>query len=202
MIAAALSLLAGILLIQQLPSLPEPQWLILGGIVAGIMAWLRFWRSVFFIIGILWACAFAMVRLADRLPAQLEGIDIPVTGIVASLPDVDERRVNFDFLVTASQQSLPHKLRLSWYETDQTIKAGQQWTFTVKLKRPHGSFNTNGADYERQLFIAGIGATGYIRPAPTPVLSGREAAWFTIQIWRQTITDQLSELLANRRSLA
>lgn len=202
MIVAALSLLAGILLIQQLPSLPEPQWLILGGVVAGIMAWLRFWRSLIFIIGILWAMAFATVRLADRLPAPLEGIDLPVTGIIATLPDVDEQRVNFDFLVTASEKSLPSKLRLSWYYPDQTIKAGQQWTFTVKLKRPHGSFNANSADYERQLFIAGIGATGYIRPAPKPMLLGREAAWFNIQIWRQTITDQLTDLLATYPSLA
>jgi len=202
MIAAALSLLAGIVLVQQLTALPEPQWLILGGIVAGIMAWLRYWRSLIFIIGILWACAFATMRLADRLPAQLEGIDIPVTGIIATLPDVDEQRVSFDFLVTESEKPLPHKLRLSWYTPDQAIKAGQQWTFTVKLKRPHGSFNANGADYERQLFIAGIGATGYIRPAPKPVLLGRETAWFNIQIWRQTITDQLTDLLATSPSLA
>jgi len=86
MIATALSLLAGIVLVQQLTTLPELQWLILGGIVAGIMAWLRYWRSLIFIIGILWACAFATVRLADRLPAQLEGIDIPVTGIIATYP--------------------------------------------------------------------------------------------------------------------
>lgn len=202
MIAAALSLLAGILLVQQLPLLPEPQWLILGGIVAGIMAWLRYWRSLFFVLGVLWACAFATTRLADRLPAQLEGIDIPVTGIIANLPDYDERRVSFDFIVTASKQSLPNKLRLSWYYPDQPIKAGQQWTFTVKLKRPHGGFNANGADYERQLFIAGIGATGYIRPATKPVLVGRESAWFSIQVWRQTITDQLTELLTTSPSLA
>jgi competence protein ComEC len=202
MIATALSLLAGIVLVQQLITLPELQWLILGGIVAGIMAWLRYWRSLIFIIGIMWACAFAAVRLADSLPAQLEGIDIPVTGIIATLPDVDDQRVSFDFLVTASEKPLPHKLRLSWYYPDQSIKAGQQWTFTVKLKRPHGSFNVNGADYERQLFIAGIGATGYIRPAPKPVLLGRESAWLNIQIWRQSITDQLTDLLATSHSLA
>jgi len=201
MIAAALSLLAGILLTQQLPSLPDSQWLILGGFGAGIMAWLRYWRSVFFVIGVLWVCAFATVRLADRLPAQLEGIELPVTGIIASLPDYDERRVSFDFIVTASKQKLPSKLRLSWYYPDQPIKAGQQWTFTVKLKRPHGSFNANGADYERQLFISGIGATGYIRPTTKPVILGQESARFSIQVWRQTITDRLTELLANHPSL-
>ncbi|MDD1615514.1 MAG: competence protein ComEC, partial [Methylococcaceae bacterium NSP1-2] len=102
MIAAALSLLAGILLVQQLPFLPDGRWLILGGIVAGIMAWLRYWRLLFFVVGLVWAIGFAMIRLADRLPANLEGIEIPVTGIIASLPEVDERRVSFDFIVTDS----------------------------------------------------------------------------------------------------
>ncbi len=201
MIASALSLLAGILLVQQLPSLPENQWLILGGIVAGIMAWLRYWRVLFFVIGLLWAIVFAMARLADRLPANLEAVDIPVTGIIASLPEQDERHISFDFVVTASAQTLPSKLKLSWYYPDQPIKAGEHWSFTVKLKRPHGSFNANGFDYERLLFTQGIGATGYIRPQPKPVLLGRDSAWFNVGVWRQTITDKLSTLLTNSPSL-
>lgn len=202
MIAAALSLLAGILLVQLLPSLPDGQWLILGGITASIMAWLRYWRVVFFVVGLLWAVLFAMGRLADRLPANLEGIDIAVTGTIASLPKYDGRRVSFDFIVTTATQPLPHKLKLSWYNTEQTIKAGEHWSCTVKLKRPHGNFNANGVDYERQLFIDGIGATGYIRPQPQPVLLGRDSAWLSIAVWRQTITDELSTLLANSPSLA
>ncbi len=201
MIASALSLLTGILLVQQLSSLPDSQWLIVGGIVAGIMAWLRYWRWFFFVIGLLWAMAFAMNRLADRLPADLEGIDIPVTGMIANLPEQDERRVSFDFVVTNSAQTLPHKIRLSWYYADQPVKAGQYWAFTVKLKRPHGSFNPNGYDYERQLFIEGIGATGYIRSQTKPVLLGRDSASFNISIWRQTITDELTTLLATSPSL-
>ena len=201
MVSSALSLLAGILLVQQLPVLPETQWLIAGGIMAGIMAWLRYWRVLFFIIGLLWAVLFAMTRLADRLPADLEGLEIPVTGIIASLPEQDDRRVSFDFVITDSMQTLPHKIRLSWYTPVQSIKAGQHWSFTVKLKRPHGSFNANGFDYERQLFIEGIGATGYIRPQVKPVLLARDSAWFHISVWRQTISDQLSELLATSPSL-
>jgi competence protein ComEC len=202
MIAAALSLLVGILLVQFLPVLPDEQWLVVGGSVAGIMAWLRYWRLFFFVVGVLWALVFAMIQLANRLPENLEGIEIPVTGVIANLPKVDERRVSFDFIVTDSVQALPRKLKLSWYNTEQVVKAGEHWAFTVKLKRPHGNFNANGVDYERHLFADGIGATGYIREQPKPVLLGRDSAWLSIAVWRQTITDELSLLLATSPSLA
>ncbi|MDP3589886.1 MAG: DNA internalization-related competence protein ComEC/Rec2, partial [Methylobacter sp.] len=104
--------------------------------------------------------------------------------------------------VTEAARQLPSKLRLSWYYPDQPIKAGQQWAFTVKLKRVHGTMNPGGFDYERWLFTEGIGATGYVRPSPKPVLLGRDSAWNSIAVWRQSITDQLSSTLGNSPSLA
>jgi competence protein ComEC len=104
--------------------------------------------------------------------------------------------------VADSERQLPAKLRLSWYYPDQPIKAGQQWVFTVKLKRVHGTMNPGGFDYERWLFTEGVGATGYVRPGPKPVLLGRDSAWSSISVWRQTITDQLSSTLHNSPSLA
>ena len=202
MIVSALSFLAGLLLVQQFPVLPGSQWLIVVIVVAGIMAWLRYWRWLFFVMGVLWAIVFAMTRLADRLPESLEGIDIPVKGIIADLPEQDERRTSFDFIVTESAQKLPSKLRLSWYYPDQPIKAGQHWSFAVKLKRPHGSLNPGGFDYERWLFTEGIGATGYVRPSPKPVLLGRDSAWTSIAVWRQSITDRLSQILSDRPNIA
>ena len=95
MIASALSFLAGLLLVQQFPVLPGSQWLIVVTVAAGIMAWLRYWRWLFFIMGMLWAIVFAMDRLADRLPESLEGIDIPVNGVIVDLPELDERRTRF-----------------------------------------------------------------------------------------------------------
>jgi competence protein ComEC len=200
MLGSALSLLIGILLVQQLPLLPDIQWLVLGGVVAGIMAWLRYWRGLFFVLGVLWAIVFAMTRLSDALSADMEGV-VPVTGMIASLPEYDERRVSFDFIVSDSPKPLPNKIRLSWYSPQQAIKAGQHWSFTVKLKRPHGFFNTSSFDYEKQLFIEGIGATGYIRPKIQSVLLGQKSAWLSISVWRQSITDKLSELLPNSPSL-
>jgi len=202
MIVSALSFLAGLLVVQQFSVLPSSQWLIVIAVVAGIMAWLRYWRWLFFVMGVLWAIVFAMTRLADRLPESLEGIDIPVKGIIVDLPEQDERRTRFDFIVTGSAQKLPSRLRLSWYFPDQPIKAGQHWFFAVKLKRPHGSLNSGGFDYERWLFTEGVGAAGYVRTSPKPVLLGRNPAWTSISVWRQSITDRLSLILSDRPSLA
>ena len=202
MIVSALSFLAGLLLVQQFQVLPGGQWLIGITVGAGIMAWLRYWRGLFFVMGVLWAIVFAITRLADRLPESLEGIDIPVKGIIAGLPEQDERRTSFDFIVTGSAKKLPSKLRLSWYYPDQDIKAGQHWSFAVKLKRPHGSLNPGGFDYERWLFTEGVGATGYIRPSPKPVLLGRDSAWTSMAVWRQSITDRLSQTLSDRPNIA
>ncbi len=201
MIVSALSFLSGLLVVQQFSALPGNQWLIVVTVCVGIMAWLRYWRWLFFVTGVSWAIVFAMVRLSDRLPESLEGINIPVKGIIVDLPEQDERQTRFDFMVTESAQKLPSKLRLSWYYPDQAIKAGQYWSFTIKLKRPHGSLNPGGFDYERWLFTQGIGAAGYVRPDSKPVLLGRDSAWTNISVWRQRITDRLSLLLSESPSL-
>ena len=201
MIVSALSFLSGLLVVQQFSALPGSQWLIVVTVSAGIMAWLRYWRWLFFVTGVLWAIVFAMVRLSDRLPESLEGINIPVKGLIVDLPEQDERQTRFDFIDTESAQKLPSKLRLSWYYPDQAIKAGQYWFFTIKLKRPHGSLNPGGFDYERWLFTQGIGAAGYVRPDSKPVLLGRDSAWTNISVWRQRITDRLSFLLSESPSL-
>lgn len=212
MVVSALSFLAGLLLVQQLPVLPDIQWLIVGGVLACIIAWLRYWRWLFFAVGVLWAIAFAMWRLSDRLPESVEGVDVQVSGVIADLPEQDEKRVRFDFIIEGAGtgaatvidpvQQLPSKVRLSWYYPDQPVKAGQHWTFTVKLKRVHGTMNPGGFDYERWLFTEGIGATGYVRPNPKPVLLGSDSAWSSIAVLRQHITDRLSNTLSNSPSLA
>jgi competence protein ComEC len=235
MVVYALLFLAGLMWVQQLTVLPDIQWLIAGGVAACIIAWLRYWRVLFFMVGVLWAIVFAMHRLSERLPEQLEGLEIQVVGTIAGLPEQDEKRVRFDFItrdgvyaksqsgtglairdgvyvksqqgagaatVAEPERQLPDTMRLSWYYPDQPIKAGQQWVFTVKLKRVHGTMNPGGFDYERWQFTEGVGATGYVRPSPKPVLLGRDSGWSSISVWRQVITDQLSDALGSSPSLA
>jgi competence protein ComEC len=45
------------------------------------------------------------------------------------------------------------------------VHPGERWTFTVRLRRPHGNLNPNGFDYEAWLLERGIGATGYVPAA-------------------------------------
>lgn len=47
---------------------------------------------------------------------------------------------------------------------DRTVHPGERWRFTVRLKRPHGTANPHGFDYEAWLLERGIGATGTVRP--------------------------------------
>lgn len=87
MVVRILFFLAGILLVQQLSALPEPIWLVAGAVIAGVLAWLRYWRGLFFLSGVLWTIVFASVSLADQLPEPLAGQDVQVQGYIADFPE-------------------------------------------------------------------------------------------------------------------
>lgn len=140
----------------------------------------------------------AIERLDERLPEKLEGRDLLIGGVVSGLPQWNEKMVRFDFKLDHSESSegfrLPSKIRISWFEPKTTIEAGQRWRMTVRLKRPHGTMNPGGFDYERWLLINGIGATGYVRPRPYAVQLPVEQEWIEVSQWRQSISDQLTKL--------
>jgi competence protein ComEC len=188
-------------MVQQMSALPEIGWLAAFVVSVGIMAWLRCWKGVFFIGGVLWAVLFATIRLNDQLPEQLAGQDILIQGYIADLPEHEPNHVRFNFRVGKPAQDVPDKLRLTWYYPDQPIKAGQDWSFTVRLKPPHGNFNPGGFDYERWLFVEGIGATGYVRSKPEPKLLENGSTRTGLLVWRQHIADRLGQLLADSGSL-
>jgi len=131
--------------------------------------------AIFAAAGFFYAAAWADWRLADRLPRQWEGVDLAVTGVVASLPQPFEGGVRFDFDVEQAEPAaarLPRRIALAWYnglgreafKDIAPIRAGERWRFTVRLRRPHGSVNPYGFDYESWLLQRAIGATGYVRP--------------------------------------
>jgi competence protein ComEC len=131
--------------------------------------------AIFAAAGFFYAAAWADWRLADRLPRQWEGVDLTVTGVVASLPQPFEGGVRFDFdveQVAPAAARLPRRIALAWYnglgreafKSIVPIRAGERWRLTVRLRRPHGSVNPYGFDYESWLLQRAIGATGYVRP--------------------------------------
>ena len=128
--------------------------------------------------GFFYAAAWAQWRLAERLQPEWEGVDLSVTGVVADLPQAFERGVRFDFEVEQAEPAaaqLPRRIALSWYNGSSReefqdigyIRAGERWRFNVRLRRPHGSANPDGFDYESWLMQRAIGATGYVRAGGT-----------------------------------
>ena len=122
-------------------------------------------------------------RLAERLPDTWEGRDVTVVGIIDSLPQPFERGVRFEFAVETvltPEAPVPSHLQLAWYSgrdggadyidapakmmPKAPVRAGERWQLTVRLKKPHGSANPHGFDYEAWLLERGIRATGYVRP--------------------------------------
>lgn len=196
MVAPIVFFAMGILLIQQLPELPGLEWRVASVVALGLCVWLRHWRCSLFWVGLIWASVFAEVGLNDRLSPDLESKIISVSGCVKGLPVRTEQRVRFDFVVSPAMNGVPSKLRLNWYYPDQTVKAGQQWSLTVKLKRPHSNLNPGGFDHERWLFSEGVGAIGYVRNKPAPVLLAENTGWLDVSVWRQALADEIDRVLA------
>jgi len=134
------------------------------------------------VFGFCWAALLAHGRLADALPVEWEGRDIALTGIVADLPQALSRGERFTLAVESVETAgarVPARLLLSWYRGREAAEAadaesgatnvpqlrpGERWRLVVRLKRPHGSANPHGFDYEAWLLERGVRATGYVRP--------------------------------------
>src|SRR5574343_209484 len=183
-----LAFAAGVLGLQMQPELPAWAPLAAGGLLLAMPA--GYWRSWpvkmlalagCFALGLAWASWRADSRLADQLDAAGEGQDVEVVGVVASLPQDFSHGTRFEFDLNFGQKNgptvafaVPQRVMLSWYQgrrddeqfDRQPVRPGEEWRFTVRLKRPHGNANPGGFDYEAWLLERNIRATGYVRPGP------------------------------------
>lgn len=125
-------------------------------------------------------CAYAQwraeMRLADALPSEWEGRDIDIVGVVASLPGVSARGTRFEFDVEktlTADARVPSHIALTWFpdrrsaESTPTLRPGERWQLTVRLRRPHGTMNPHGFDYEAWALERNLRASGYVRPKGT-----------------------------------
>jgi competence protein ComEC len=208
-----LSFAAGVLFLQLQPELPGMGWY---GLLAFLpVLFLRRRISCLpaaFVVGFCWALAMAQVKLADRLAPELEGRDIEVVGIVASLPAIGERSLRFEFepesVLEPADARLPEKILLSWYRSPnyedqpavapEPVHPGERWRFTVRLRRPHGNLNPHGFDYEAWLLERGVGATGYVRSSRKAFpekLGERNSFSDRIEQIRESVRDRFKRVL-------
>ncbi len=155
----------------------------------------------------------ATLGLAETLPHELEGRDLVVTGVVASLPQQGPSGLRFRFELDPAPTgdplaAVPRTLALGWYagyhedaaavQPRSELRAGQRWRFTVRLRQPHGNLNPNGFDYELMLLEQGVRATGYVRDAPATLLDA--SAGHPIERARQRVRDAIYAHVADRRA--
>ncbi|ART48929.1 DNA internalization-related competence protein ComEC/Rec2 [Acidovorax carolinensis] len=139
------------------------------------------------------ACAGALALFAlcglragayasHALAPGLEGRDLRVTGVVAAMPQVNEAGVRLRMEIESAlwqgtAVTLPPLVDVSWYgdaaldlaqpadasRQPPTLRAGERWEMTVRLKAPHGARNPHGFDFELWMWEQGVQATGYVR---------------------------------------
>ena len=160
--------------------------------------------------GFYWAALSAQRKLASELPAHWEGRDIAVEGVVAAMPQQQQRatRVHFDIeRILTPGAEIPSRVVLNWYE-DQTgpapdaenLRAGQRWRFTVRLRRPHGNYNPHGFDAERWLLEHDRRASGYVRQDSPRTLTADlvPRPGYFVERMRENVRGRLLSALADR----
>jgi competence protein ComEC len=167
-----LALLGGIIAVSHFPVLPV---LHLGYLLAiTVLALFRFTRPLAMAgLGLCWGVLAGQQLVDQQLPADLEGVEIRVSGDVIDLPQdrdlgqrflfrIDKAEILDAGIIPAQSFEIPSKVLLTWYE-EGAVAVGQRWQFVVKMKRPRALVNEGGFDYQRWLLSRGISATGYIR---------------------------------------
>ena len=164
--------------------------------------------------GFCYAAWRADVRLADALPPAWENVDLRITGIVDDLPQNDDAGSRFAFAlerVETPGANVPHRVSLAWHPSRSVrdaasspplvVHAGERWTLTVRLKRPHGNVNPHGFDLEAWLLEHDVRATGYVRNDATnarvDAFAGRPGDY--VQRAREGIRERIGNALPDAR---
>ena len=120
-----------------------------------------------------------------RLDPLVEGKELKLLGVIASLPQQSASGVRFRFQVQSASEVnashnvvVPEWIDLAWYDRESAdwlsgrhwadLKAGDTWQFNVRLKAPHGTLNPGGFDEALWRWEQGVMATG-------SVLTGKRA---------------------------
>jgi len=170
--------------------------------------------------GFFYAAAFAHYRLSDDLAKAWERQDVAIIGVVASLPHIKAHGERFRFdverVITPNAQ-VPQHIALNFYRANAwqqiskpedkaylfqptTFKAGQRWQLTVRLKRPHTTYNPSGYDFEAWALSENIRAMGYVRNK-APMRQLTNFVWrprYMIAYCREHIGRRMTQVLRDK----
>lgn len=212
---AVLFFALGVWLLQQQATLPPLAWawLLLPLAPLALLPRTSFWlrlahhaaiAALAFTLGFFHAAFFAQQRLSDSLPAEWQGKDIEITGVVAELPRIREGGLGFAFdveNVLTPGAHVPAHILLSTYEGGKSfpLHAGARWQFTVRLKQPHGTANPYGFDFEAWMLERDLRASGYVRPGANKFrLAGLvKTPGYLIERLREKVRERFQKVLGD-----
>lgn len=229
MIVLALAFVFGAFCLQQMPFLPSLYWALafipllliqikLVNVNQHFLAYLKRPLLILlsFLFGFFWATTLAAIRLSDELPATWENKPLEIVGVVASVSELTERGERFRFdveKVLTKAAVTPQHISLSYYSPEAwgeprmlntarlaQFKAGERWQFTVRLKRPHGTQNPYGFDFEAWALAENIRATGSIK-AKADNKKLQDFVWrpaYIVEHVREIIQQRIALVLAGK----
>ncbi|CAG0971199.1 ComE operon protein 3 [Methylophilaceae bacterium] len=224
MVLLALFFVFGAWVLQQLPVLPDIQWA-LALLPLAVLAYRarsatgslsRILQRIALILlvfcsGFFWAALCAHSRLADALPEALEGKDIRLIGVVASVPQSHERGQRFEFdveQVLTRGASVPGRISIAHNAQgfsgqpvlNASFHAAERWQLTVRLRRPHGLANPHGFDFEAWALERNLRASGYIRKSvDNQLLKARVyRPQYLIEVVRESIRKRMDAVLEGK----
>lgn len=200
--AVAAGLLAGVCVAVWSPS-TWPLWICIAALLSGLVGWMWFGRlrgCAAVVLGAGLAALHMLCGLSAQLPPALESTELPLAGVVASLPQHELRRTRFQFRLGADEAT-PEPLRgrllqVVWYDEfgateagpRMHLHAGEQWRLHLRLRAPRGLANPGGFDAERHALARGIVANASVRMQPAPE---RLSAARGLESWRERMAARI-----------
>jgi len=186
----------GVCLTLSLPKLPYVPWLLMVSSTVGLASFhFVYLRAIFFLLlGFTWACYSFQSFISTQFPDDYERVDFIASGAIEDLPVSRAGNVQFRYKIDAVGENdlsmlIGKTIQLSCYRCPLTIRAGQRWRFTLRLKRPHGYASWGVFDYEKYLFRHRVIAKGYVRLKGDKQFLGVTPA--LIHPWRESLLSEL-----------
>jgi competence protein ComEC len=201
MLPYAGAFLAGVLLLQFFATLPS-YWLLV--LLVPLIMLCYYLRPTVAKIVAMFASGFALTlcdakHKAVTIPTAWESAPQHISGQVASLPQFSQHLVTFLFKM---DQPVATLLRLSWPQPPvKQLLVGDSWSFTVRLKKIHGTLNPGGIDYAALDFAQGVRATAYVVPGSVAKHLSAAGVSYWPALLRQTIKQRLQQLLPQQPML-
>jgi len=206
-VACVALLLTTVLLWADRLPLAGSEALALHGAVALAAAW-RGGPRMILLVALAGLPVVAMITTSARLLAERwpgDGADALVAGSVCEFPRLQAGTWRFVLTADADSRSrgVPERVLVSWYEApDRPARPpvpGERWQLNLRLRPPRGLSNPGTFDYERWLFSARIGATGWVRAAAG---NGRIAGATACRAagWRAATARRIESALPGRES--